>query len=340
MEKKSTMSQSHEVSKGNTKILYSQRSRNWCLTDFKFLEWDKIYEENKDCVRYILAGAEICPKTKRPHLQVWMQFYEPRRWAQIRKMIPNTHFEACKGSEIQNDKYCSKDKNLAYKLGKFIGQGHRSDLEHMKYLIYQKKPLLEIAESNLGSYKRYHSGIKDYRSMVMYETTKKFRHVNVEYWHGETGTGKTRGAVEKYPNAYLIKGDSLKWWTNYDMQNELIIDEYNNNVPIETLLGLLDGYQHRLETKGSFTYANWTKIIITSNLNWDQLHENAKPAHKRALRRRINNIVEFKPKIKNIPKKNNMPESDDENETIPDWRNMEMPDNFEDILTERYEPYS
>ena len=45
----------------------------------------------------------------------------------------------------------------------------------------------------------------------------------------------------------------------------LLIDDFNGRIPIDELLRLLDGYRLMLETKGSMTMAQWTKVYITSN---------------------------------------------------------------------------
>ena len=55
------------------------QSRNWCFTDFELLNFEQIYEENKDLIRYICVGNEICPKTKKKHKQGWIQFINKKR---------------------------------------------------------------------------------------------------------------------------------------------------------------------------------------------------------------------------------------------------------------------
>ena len=59
------------------------------------------------------------------------------------------------------------------------------------------------------------------------------------------------------------------------------------------MLALLDGYQVRLNQKGTHSYANWNKVFITTNLKPDELHSEAKPAHRDALFRRITIVVNY-----------------------------------------------
>jgi hypothetical protein len=92
---------------------------------------------------------------------------------------------------------------------------------------------------------------------------------------------------------FKISGDALQWWDGYDGEKSILIDEYDNQIPITRLLNLLDGYHLRLPVKGGFTYAAWTKVIITTNLNPLELHPNAKQQHRAALHRRINRTQLF-----------------------------------------------
>lgn len=269
----------------------TRRSRNFCFTDFELQDFNKLYNEYSDIIRYICWGEEICPKTSRKHYQGWIQFYNPKRFGGVKKLLgKKTHFEPCMGSEYDNDKYCSKDGNFT-KLGSFVAQGQRTDLEALKHNIDKGASRMDIMTDHFETYCRYRNGINDYIAVKENINRSKFRQVSVEYVYGETGTGKTRYGMEKCQ--YKITGDSLAWWDGYNGEDSILIDEYDNNVPITKLLNILDGYKLRLPIKGGFTYANWTKVIITSNLTPNELHTNAKPAHKAALMRRISATTEM-----------------------------------------------
>lgn len=58
-----------------------------------------------------IIGRETCPTTNRKHLQGFIAFKgKGKRFSQIKNMY-KWHLEACKGTEEQNIKYCSKEKN-------------------------------------------------------------------------------------------------------------------------------------------------------------------------------------------------------------------------------------
>lgn len=273
-----------------------QQSRNWCFTDFEILDFTTIYNDNQDIIRYMTYGTEIAPKTKKKHLQGWIQFKNKKRLGGVKKLIGSDkiHLEACRGSEAQNSKYCQKDGDYK-EYGKFIIQGQRTDLEMIQKKLANGASVGEIIEDNFVTYCKHRKGIIDGAQHYAQKRAKAWRDLKVEYIYGETGTGKTKYAMQDYAsgNVYKINGSSMDWWDGYQGEKTLVIDEYSNDVKITQMLNILDGYPLRLPTKGSFTYANWEKVIITSNINPLDLHQNAKEYHHRALMRRINNIVQM-----------------------------------------------
>jgi len=262
------------------------QSRNWCLTDFKFIDWERIYSEYSDIIRYICFGLEECPTTGRQHMQGWIQFTTKRTMGGVKRICKSKdiHLEPCYGDEFSNDKYCKKDGKYTH-LGEFLSQGARTDLEMIKKLIANDTPMIDIANDYFDTWCRNYKTFDKYREMNTKKKTKEFRHVEVEVIYGETGQGKTRRAMEEAN--YKIEGDNLQWWDGYNGEKCILIDEYSNQLPITKLLNILDGYQLRLPIKGGHSYANWTKVYITTNVDWDDWHPNAKSMHRDALKRRI-----------------------------------------------------
>lgn len=268
------------------------QSRNWCFTDFEMLDFKKIYEQYTDIIRYIGWGKETCPSTGKTHNQGWIQFVNKKRMGGVKKVCQSKkiHLEPCRGDEKANEAYCAKEGNFQ-SLGVFVTQGQRSDLEQMYKKIKNGATAEELMDENFGLYCRYRGGIKDALEIANKKKCKRFRHVKVEYVHGETGTGKTRWAMEQDPDLFKIHGTSLKWFDGYNGEKTLLIDEYANDVKITKMLGICDGYQLRLPIKGGFTYANWDRVIITSNIHYDDLHFQASQAHRDALKRRVTRVI-------------------------------------------------
>jgi len=278
--------------KKEKKDLTKIQSRNWCFTDFSDLQWESIYVEFKDIIRYIAWGEEICPKTQRLHYQGWIQFFNKKRMSEVKRLCGSKklHLEPRRGNAVQNDKYCAKDGKFINH-GKFVKQGERTDLEMVKKKICDGATMKDIADGHFGSFCQYGRQFYKYKEMIDKEASKEFRHVEVTLLRGTTGAGKTRLAMESCINPYKIEGDQLQWWDGYDGETELVIDEYANQINITKMLSLLDGYRLRIPIKGGFTYARWTKIYITTNL-WE-LHSQAQENHRAALYRRITKIIDF-----------------------------------------------
>ncbi len=275
------------------KLSKFKQSRNWCFTDFKMLDYDEIYKSYKDIIRYIGIGKEICPKTGRAHIQGWIQFVNKKTLGGVKRILRSKeiHLETCRGTEIENDRYCGKEADFTH-IGDFKIQGQRTDLEAIKKDLDEGKPMLSIAQNYFSDFIRYFKGFQKYRELVQKDLGKAFRKVKVKLLTGPTGSGKTRYAMEYKPSeTYKITGSQLGWFDGYEGESILVIDEYSNDVKITQLLNILDGYQLRLPVKGGFTYARWTQVFITTNL--EELHLAAKPAHRDALHRRITSVESF-----------------------------------------------
>ena len=97
-----------------TKDFSKVKGTYFCFTDFKnsFIDVLKIYYHNKDLIRYLFIGKEICPSTGKTHLQGYIQMYSQCRATAIQKIFNvKFHINKCLGSVEQNIKYCGKDRD-------------------------------------------------------------------------------------------------------------------------------------------------------------------------------------------------------------------------------------
>lgn len=125
------------------------KSKNFCFTQWKIAakipeEKGKKLEIIKETLnpfwrtglfKYMQAGYEVGGKSGKPHLQGWFQTIASlRKFTLLNKLkklgidVSTLHINICKGSEMQNDAYTSKD-NCFVNWGKYMAQGNRSDKE-------------------------------------------------------------------------------------------------------------------------------------------------------------------------------------------------------------------
>lgn len=278
----------------------SPKGRKWCFTAFKEdMDWVKIYTDYKDIIRYLIVQKEVCPKTKKPHWQGYIQMYNQCRTRKLKLLFNymGTHLELARGSAEENKTYCSKLRTSTgeiHEFGKAVTQGFRSDLESIKKCLDDGGQLIDVATSHFGNFIRYHTGFKQYKEMVDKKNRQALRTVKVILKTGPTGTGKTLGTLKEYgmKNVYIASlADGSEWWDGYNGEETILIDDYANDVKINRLLVLLNGVKCRLPIKGSFTWANWRTVVITTNLRKWEIHAKARQAHRDALFRRVTTIA-------------------------------------------------
>lgn len=265
------------------------QNRTWDFTDWSKSDATPIYLKYKDIIRYMCWGLEEGNKTGKEHHQGCIQFYNKKTKGGVLRIMKQINkdisIRPLWAEEVNLQNYVKKD-NKIQEFGELMHQGHRTDLENIKKLLDNETPMKKIADDYFQTWCNNHNAFKKYEQMVAKEKRATFRHVEVEVIEGLTGQGKTKEAM-KTENIYKIEGDSLDWWDGYEGEKTILIDEYNNQLPITKLLNILDGYQLRLAVKGGFTYANWTKVFVTTNKVWDEWHQNAANVHRDALKRRI-----------------------------------------------------
>jgi hypothetical protein len=233
-------------------------NRDWCFT-----AWNEPQFNEK--MRYMVYGEELCPKTNKLHYQGFVMFKLQHRLKKTKELLEcgvETHIEPRRGTRDQARNYCMKDNKY-----KEFGQFEPFSKEQLF-----KQPIPYIKENHPEFYCRYYKGLER-----LQDKGEKWRNIEVKYIWGCSGSGKTRMIMEM-DNVYKID-PPYKWWDGYEGEDILLIDDFQEGqVERGYLLNLLDGYRMRLETKGSHTWAKWTKVFITSNFA---------PPVDRAIQRRI-----------------------------------------------------
>lgn len=270
--------------------------RNVLITDFIDTNvYPDCITKYKD-IAYLCGQQEKAPSTGKIHWQLYCEFVGQWRITQIKKAFGNTvHIEVRRGSQKQAIQYCQKEetyvgKRFTYGVPK--EQGKRNDLEAVNDMIKAGKTLIEINDEMPTMIMKYSRGIKE--SMFINDSKKKeFRKVKTSVYYGKTGTGKTKKATEENKDYFKLDKANNIWFDGYYGQKCLIIDDFYGWIPFGMLLNILDGYPLRLEIKGSFTWAKWETVIITSNKCPEEWYQSLNDDMLGALKRRISEEIYF-----------------------------------------------
>lgn len=255
--------------------------------------------ERLDYVRGSVFQPEKCPSTGRIHLQGYVEFNKKITTKKFKEDLNDNgiHLERRRGSKKQAIDYCTKEESRLLKpyfTGKIINQGKRSDLDELINFMSDEPSLKDIAQEYPKQMILHHRGIKEYAELMRTEVF--WRDLTTTVFWGDTGVGKTRRVYEDCKeDLYKLDYSNSLWWDGYNGQKNLLIDDFYGWIKYGHLLNILDGYPLRLEIKGSFTIAKYTKVFITSNVPPEEWYPSK--GLTPALNRRLTKIIHMKDNI-------------------------------------------
>lgn len=260
--------------------------RNFVFTSYNVSDEFKSLIKNMT-VKYIVYGNEICPTTKKKHLQGYCELETRRTLKSIKKMFLSNelHVEKRKGTSTQASVYCKKDGDY-FEKGIMSAPGKRNDLNSVKEQIKDGSNLREIIET-ASSFQ----SIRMAEKCLVYFEAKRNWQPEVYWYYGDTGTGKTRSAMEQCKDPW-ISSDSLKWFQGYDGHSDVIFDDFRGDFcKFHTLLRLLDRYPYQIECKGGSRQFLAKRIFITSPVHPNLIYNTME--NQKQLTRRITEIKMF-----------------------------------------------
>lgn len=240
----------------------SDKGTSFTLTDFKEIDFYKVYEDYKDKIRGIAWGQETCPTTGTKHNQGFVQLFTQGRKACIKKMCKNNqiHLEVMKGSIKQNEKYCKKEGKYE-ELGCFVSRGYRSDLHNIKDDLENGANMYTIMNNYTSDFVRYHSGIGKMKELIDKKISKVKREITLDIIKDEDEVTFDEEDVfridETCDQRFLFNG--------YDNEKIILIEKSNGFLSSVWLTKIIEGKPFRLNMKNGCTYAKWTRVIITTD---------------------------------------------------------------------------
>lgn len=273
------------------------RARGYCFTVNNYTESD-VLSVQALCrqATYGIYGLEQGVKCMTPHIQGYVYYNNKISFNSIKSVLPKAHIEAALGCAADNRAYCSKDGNYI-EYGSLPQQGKRNDIEDFRDAILEgasEEDLIMNYPIMMAKYDRFYQRC---RNLVLQKEAKKNIQPEVTVLIGEPGTGKTRTIydTEDINNVYKMEcgdgSDKSIFWDAYNGQEVILIDDFHNNFRLDYMLRLLDRYPMKLNIKGGHTWKCAKRIYITSNLHPNTWYRNCPEIHRKALFRRLTNII-------------------------------------------------
>jgi len=227
---------------------------------------------------YIIFGYEV-GEEQTPHLQGYVEFGDCLTMGQAKKRLgdPRFHLEPRRGTQEQAVEYCKKDGDI-FEDGvkatcKKAGQSHKNKALQYMDLIKQGR-IAEIASDPDCSYNIL-KHVKD-MAVLLEEPRKPDEDIEVRWYWGPTGTGKTRRAwyeANKSGKRVYVKSTNTKWFDGYDGEEVIIFDDLRSSwFEYSYLLKLLDRYPTQVECKGGSRQWKATTIYVTSCFKPDEMY--------------------------------------------------------------------
>lgn len=219
--------------------------------------------------RYLVYGREVGEEGT-PHLQGTVVFGNSMTESAARKKLKGCHIEVCASLE-HSIAYCKKDGDFEERGSQPMTQKAKGEAGCEAQQLRWKGIRLAAEEGRLDDIPEdirffNYKCINYHRSIGL----KRRRLEDAEepnlWYHGPTGTGKSKKAREDHPEAYL-KGCN-KWWDGYIDESTVLIEDFDrkHDVLCHHMKIWADRYPFNAEVKGGSTgNIRPRKIIVTSN---------------------------------------------------------------------------
>lgn len=241
---------------------------------------------------FFVCQWERCPESGRLHLQGYVRFGVPVGVSKLQIALPGVHAEGARGTEEQCISYCSKEASRVagpFRYGEPARPGRRVDLSSIKASVLEKGRIdREVIDQVSGQ-----QALKFAEGLLKYSKVKRNWEMEVRWYHGSTGSGKTRAAFEEFPDAWM-SSRNLKWWDGYDGQEVVIVDDFRRDFcTFHELLRIFDRYPYRVEFKGGSCQLLAKIIVVTCPWAPDVLYGGRSAEDVGQLMRRITEVRKF-----------------------------------------------
>jgi hypothetical protein len=240
------------------------------------------------------------------HTHIFIACSSVVRFSTIKNTFPEAHIETAKGSYSDNISYIEKsgkweaDEKHGTKIeGTFEEWGEKQNemqgvnSKHADLLADLQNGLstVEIIENNPAFIMQ---ADRIERARLLLLKSPAWREVNCEYWYGDSGTGKTRSALNLANPSDIFRVTTYQHpFDSYSGEKIIILDEYRKDLEISLLLNLTDGHKMELPARYSNKPLMCEAVYIVSNFSFTEQFGSIKGATFNAICRRFNKIKCF-----------------------------------------------
>lgn len=292
---------------GNTKLslcgnligFMSKQTKFWCFTKWisnpgqldrklggeEIREFqDKVKKWVKSgTITYVVFQCELSKKTKRVHLQGYLELAKRCRMTMLKKLDKDMHIEARKGSAVEARDYCMAGPEIdggriaetpCVQYGEISRTENVSDRQAALKFLKETGNLKEMAMQFPAAYLQNSNG---FGKLAKYYRKPKVEFIEPQvycFW-GTSGAGKSHHA-QKFAEqkAREFKGevaDSCGWdgkfMKGYDGQVVMMLNEYHGEIPYRDFLQLTDKWSYKINVKQGDEQQQAKVIIFTSSVH-------------------------------------------------------------------------
>ncbi len=296
------------------------QSRKWSLTINNPQTCGLDHERIKEllslfCPDYYCMADEIAT-TGTYHTHIFLYSRSPIRFNTVKNRFPTAHIEKAIGNATENRDYIRKSGKWAedkksetsvegtfYEFGNIPSENEEKDPKMFRLLQNVKDGLstTEIIDDT-PSFAFKSRDIDALRETILSERYRsQNRKITVTYLYGASGSGKTRSIFEKHQSSEICRitdynGKNGVRFDAYHGHDVLVFEEFNSQIPIETMLNLLDIYPLMLPARYTDRIACYTQVYITSNISLGEQYISEQRNHPetwKAFLRRIHKVYEY-----------------------------------------------
>ena len=223
----------------------------------------------------------------------------PIRFSTLKNKLPTAHLEPRRGPIQQAIDYVTKEETRVSEEPRLEHgtirhsdeTGRRKDVEIVREAVLEKglstdEILLQVPEAA-----RMTSFVEKLVAARERSRHTKPRHIEVIWLYGPPGTGKTSLAVEMGGKSYYRVTDYQNPFDSYCGQETLILDEFDGEMRLSTLLNVLDIWPTMLPARYADRVAAYNQVVLVSNEAPWSFYSLTSVSRRQALARRINTIM-------------------------------------------------